>query len=96
MNPTRRTDTEIETEIATLEGCKQYIPKRTSFGDDNHAQLDLQIEALKFGIDTTSDEWLDWSERDRDAITQALDWKCGTRKESPASEWDAYKHGLTP
>ena len=92
----QRTKQEIESEIAALEACKKYIPKHTSFGENNHVQLDLQIEALKFGIDTTCEEWWDFSERDRDAITQAQEWKEGNIKEAPSSDWNLYnpKRGI--
>lgn len=61
------------------------------FGDDNHRNLDLQIEELKEGIDDTSDEWNDYSESEQSAILEARYWKEGDEKESPSSGWDSFK-----
>ena len=46
-----KTQKEIAAEIKALEACKTYIPKMTAFGDNNHHNLDLQIEELRDGID---------------------------------------------
>lgn len=86
-----RTDTEIKLEIAALEACKDYIPRMTAFGDDNHRNLDLQIEYLKGEIDTTATEFEeDFTDSERDAILEAYNWEDGA-PESPSSGWDGYK-----
>jgi len=86
-----RTKTQIEAEIKALEACKTYIPRNTAFGDNNHRNLDLQIEELRDGIDDTADEWNDYSEREQSAIMEARCWKEGDEDESPSSGWDNYK-----
>lgn len=86
-----RTQTEIEAEIKALEACKTYIPRTTAFGDNNHHNLDLQIEELRYGIDDTADEWNDYSEGEQSAIMEARSWKEGDEDESPSSGWDSYK-----
>ncbi len=86
-----RTQTEIEAEIKALEACKTYIPRQTAFGDDNHKNVDLQVEELRDGIDDTADEWNDYSEGEQSAIMEARYWKEGDADESPSSGWDNYK-----
>lgn len=86
-----KTQKEIDSEIKALEACKNYIPKRTAFGDDNYRNLDLQIEELRDGIDDTADEWNDYSDSEQSAIIEARDWKEGQIDESPSSSWDNYK-----
>lgn len=88
-----RTKKEIEAEIKALEACKAYAPSHTIFGDDNHRNIDLQIEELRDGIDDTSDEWDDYLEREQSAIMHARDWKNGDENESPSSGWDTFKPG---
>lgn len=86
-----RSTTEIEAEIKALEACKTYIPRNTAFGDNNHRNLDLQIEELRDGIDDTADEWDDYSECEQSAIMEARYWKEGDEDKSPSSGWDNYK-----
>ncbi len=88
-----RSKTEIESEIKALEACKSYIPRTTAFGDNNHRNVDLQIEELRDGIDDTAEEWNDYSEGEQSAIMEARYWKEGDEDESPSSGWDNYKPG---
>lgn len=81
----------IEQEIAALEACKSYIPKETAFGDNNHRNIDLQVEELRFGIDNTAGEWDEFSDSEQSAILEARDWKNGDVDEPPSSVWDHYK-----
>jgi hypothetical protein len=85
------TKEQVDAEIRALEACKSYVPKLTRFNENNHEQLNLQVEELRDGIDDTADEWNDLSERDQEAIMQARDWKNGDEKESPSSGWDHFK-----
>lgn len=91
-----KTKLEIESEIEALEGCKKYIPHRSAFGDDNHANLDLQIEALRGEIDQTADEWNDFSCEEKSVILEALDWMEGLAKFAPSVGWDNYKPEVQP
>lgn len=88
----KRTQEEIEAEIKALEACKAYIPRETAFGDDNHRNVDLQIEELRDGIDDTCAEWDDFSESEQSSIMEARYWKEGDEDESPSSGWDSYKN----
>jgi hypothetical protein len=83
---------EVQAEIRALEACKEYIPRRTMFGDDNHRKVELQIEYLRGDIDVTADdEWNEYSDDEQSSIMQAKDWEDGQLDESPSSGWDNYK-----
>lgn len=83
---------EVEAEIKALEACKGYIPRRTMFGDDNHRNVDLQIEYLRGQIDETADdEWNEYSDDEQSSILEAKGWQEGQIEESPSSGWDNYK-----
>jgi hypothetical protein len=87
-----RTQKQIDTEIAALQGCKAYAPHYTMFGDDNHAKIDLQIEYLRGDMDTTAEEFDDdFKEDEISSILDADNWKTGASDESPSSGWDSYK-----
>lgn len=86
-----RSQEEITAEIAALEACKDYAPKRTFFGDDNHAKIDLQIEYLRGEIDTTAEEWDEYTDDEQSVIMEAQGWEMGDIKEAPSSGWDSYK-----
>lgn len=85
------TEKQIEAEIKALEACKKYIPARTIFGDYNFAKLDLQIDFLRGEIDTTAEEFLDFSDDEQSAILEAENWENGDSNESPSSGWDTFK-----
>lgn len=88
---TKRTQAEIDAEIAKLRACKRYVPRRTSFGDDNHKQIDLWIELLSGQLDTTSGEF---EELDMDTQCTTLDaeqWRDGELDEPPSAGWDHFK-----
>jgi hypothetical protein len=83
---------EIQNEIKALEACKDYAPRRTMFGDDNHRKIDLQIDALKGEIDTTTEEFNDYYNFDEQStITEAIDWMNGQIEEAPSKGWDIFK-----
>lgn len=86
-----RTEKEIESEIKALELCKSYAPRCNVFGDNNHRNIDLQIEELEFGIDDSAEEWEGLSESEQSSILYARDWKEGEEDESPSSGWDNFK-----
>lgn len=86
-----KTQVQINEEIKALEACKTYAPKRTLFGDDNHAIIDLQIEALKEEIDITSDKFYEQTEDAQSNILEAINWRDGETEESPSSGWDSFK-----
>jgi hypothetical protein len=83
---------EIQDEIKALEACKAYAPHFSMFGDDNHRNIDLEIEALKGEIDTTTDEFLeDYTDDQRSSIENAIEWLEGREDEAPSSGWDSFK-----
>lgn len=86
-----KTPEQIEAEIKALQICKRYVPPTSFFGDNNHKNIDLQIEYLQGEIDTTAEDYYDeFSDSERDAITAAEEWKDydGT---SPSEDWGALK-----
>ncbi len=89
-----RTPEEIDTEIKALEACKAYIPRLTTFGEDNHAHVDTMIAELRGEIveDETTDEWNERSEREQQAILDARAWKNEDEyTKPPSSGWDHFK-----
>jgi hypothetical protein len=88
---TKRTQEQVNVEIAALEACKSYVPRYSAFRDDNHEQLDLQIEELQHGIDDTAGEWEELDSSEQDAVFEARDWKEGASDEAPSSGWNHFK-----
>lgn len=87
-----RSQKQIDKEIKALEACKEYVPPFTMFGEDNHHNLDLQIEYLRGEIDITAeDEWNEYSDDEQSTILEAQAWKDGESNESPSSGWDDRK-----
>lgn len=82
---------QIEQEIKDLAACKEWAPKRNYFGDDNHRNIDLQIEELRDGIDDTAAEFDEMSESQQSAIMEAKNWKEGESEEKPSAGWDDFK-----
>lgn len=91
MKEKKPTAEQIEAEIKALEVCKEYVPKSNLFGENNHRKLDLQIEYLKEGIDTSSDEYFEMEDWERMAIYEAESWKEGDETISPSQGWDSFK-----
>lgn len=86
-----KTKQQVDAEIKALEACKAYVPRKNFFGDDNHRNIDLQIEELRFGIDDTAVEWEEFSEAEQSSILEARDWQDGQIEEAPSSGWDNFK-----
>lgn len=91
MKQKKPTQSEIKTEIKSLEACKAYAPKTNFFGDNNHHNIDLQIEELSDGFDDTAGEWDELSESEQGAIMEAKNWKEGYERDSPSSGWKEFK-----
>lgn len=89
--PTPRSPKEIDAEIEALEGCKSYAPARSSFGEDNHGNLDLQIAFLRGDIDPDGVEFDDYTPEEQDVIMSAKYWQDGEEDEAPSSGWDSFK-----
>lgn len=91
----RKTEEEIDAEVAALVTLKPTVRKHTAFGDDNHAAIDAQIAVLRerMGSDEVYDAYEDDSdEAGRHALDAALgayDWMTGAlaSDEAPAAGW---------
>lgn len=92
----KKTQLEIDAEIARLEEARTFAPARTMFGDDNHAKIDRQIEYLRGDIDTTADEWNDFSEAEQSAILEAQGWEENQIDEAPSEGWEMYRPKAKP
>ena len=89
---TARTPEEIAAEIEALENAKAWAPRRSMFGENNHDNINLQIEYLRGEIDTADDDTMDeFSDSARDAISEAENWAQGDVDEKPSAGWDAFK-----
>jgi hypothetical protein len=82
---------QIQAEIKALEACKAYAPHYTKFGDNNHANIDLQIQYLRGEIDITSGEWDDFTDDEQSIVREAQAWDLGQSEESISSGWDSFK-----
>lgn len=88
---------EIQDEIDRLSAIKPEVPETTSFGDNNHAAIDSQIETLErqYSEDdiwerhevATEDE-LFHSDSERDNAIDASRWLNEESDTAPSSEWE--------
>jgi len=93
----RKTEDQINAEIAALVALKPKVRERTAFGDDNHAAIDAQLAVLRERM--SSDEVYDaYGDEDSDEFDQhtfdaalsAHDWMSGTLasdEDAPAASW---------
>lgn len=93
----RKSEDQVNAEIAALEALKPKVRKRTAFGDDNHAAIDAQLDVLRKRMnsddvyDTYGDE--DADEFDQYVLDSALaahDWMTGlvdSDEEAPVAGW---------
>jgi hypothetical protein len=89
-----RTPEEISTEITKLKGLKDSIPKKSFFGDDNHAAVDVQIQVLEqlMSNNDVYDTWGDdeieeFDQHTLDSALEASNWLTSDRDEPPSSGW---------
>jgi ArsR family metal-binding transcriptional regulator len=87
-----RTNDEINAEIAALKELKPRVRRTTAFGDDNHAAIDAQIQALTDRMDEDGlyDSWPEEEGdecRERDCARDAVDWMNGESDERPSEGW---------
>ncbi len=85
------TSEEIKAEVANLEACKAWAPKRDLFGTDNHSKIKFQIDYLKGDLDIDGEEWDDLTDEEQSAVLDAQCWEDGDYEESPSSGWDTFK-----
>ena len=88
-----RTKEEIDAEIVALEDCLTFAPPRSSFGDDNHRNIRVQIRVLKGDIEVGSDEFYgdSLSDYDRDAACEVQYWLDGDEDEPASAGWQAFR-----
>jgi len=79
----KRTQPEIDAEIAAL---KSLIPIG-QFTRRTQMKIDLAIEELKDGIDTTAPEWDELGESLQDVVMQTTMWKEGDTDSRPSEGW---------
>lgn len=84
------TASEVATEIAALKAAKSYAPQFTKFGENNHESIDRQVEFLSGDIDTTAEEFEEFSSREQSAIAEAEEW-LESGGEAPSAGWDIFK-----
>lgn len=87
----RPTSKQISAEIAALEKCKAYVPRWTTWREDNNANIDRAIEYLRGDLAIDSPKFHRLNERDQEAVYEAQRWQDGESKETPSSGWDLYK-----
>ena len=87
-----RKPAEIAAEIAKLEKMKPTVRQFSIFGDDHHAAIDAQIDALMERMD--NDEIFDkeedgeWSASVREQAEYAIQWMNGEKGQAaPSEEW---------
>ena len=93
----RKTEDQINAEVAALKALKPTIRERTAFGDDNHAAIEAQISVLRerMGSDEVYDaygdeEADDFDQHTVDAALSAHDWMTGALaadEDAPAASW---------
>lgn len=86
----RKTEDQINAEIAALVALKPKVRKRTAFGDDNHAAIDAQLAVLRerMSSDEVHDAYGD--QYTFDAALSAHDWMTGdlaSDEDAPAASW---------
>lgn len=84
-----RTEEEVQAEIKTLEELKPKVPQRSSFGDNNWAIIDAQIETLRERYDQGRIDQV-WGEVDihLEAV-EALHWRLGNSDDAPSKAWSS-------
>lgn len=82
----KRTQEEIQAQIAGLEKEKTLFPEYSKLGTPNHAMANVKIEILQGRIDLDDIDEGDWDEMDEDneiyrAAEEAQDWLEGMNDE---------------
>lgn len=99
----KRTDDEVEEEVAKLRVMAPKIVQFSKFGDDNRAKIDAQIDALAgFWDEDDLDREYDLTDEDfveehggennveemRNAALTALLWRDGQSSDTPSEDWE--------
>jgi hypothetical protein len=87
----KRTQEEIDAEIAALKDLKPRIRPTSMFGDDHIAAIEAQIEVLERNRSADEiDEAFEDEMNVHDAAFQAYDWKRGENDaEAPSADWQS-------
>jgi hypothetical protein len=95
----RKTEEQINAEIAALMKIKPNVRERTIFGDDNHAAIDAQVAVLRDRMssdkvynDYGDEDSDDFDQYTLDAALSAHDWMTGalaSDEDAPAASWAA-------
>ena len=81
-----RTKQEIAAEIAALKALK---PVRGQWQAKTKHSIELAIEELEHGYDTTAAEFSELSDSHQDVINSARMWKEGDSNDKPSESWGA-------
>ncbi len=79
----KATKEQIAAEIAALEALKPI----GRFAAKTAGTIEIQIDALKNGVDETSAEWEEQGEEMQMAAMDAFNWREGYAKEKPSEGW---------
>lgn len=93
-----KTAEEIQQQIEGLRELKPFVNQHSAFGDDNHEQIEAQIEVLEKRMNVNQvedyfcvDEDLPEEERTPEVVVDsahhACDWMYGRDSESPLESW---------
>lgn len=87
---TKRTQDEIDAEIAKLEGLKTRIPQKTLFGDNNRAAIDAEIVVLKEQM-SMNDVYRNYGADMHvcDSALGAFSWMAGEVDTPTSDDWSA-------
>lgn len=85
---TRRTQEEINEEIARLKAIRDHVRHYTAFGDDNRAAIDAQIMVFERNLSTDFiyDIWDD-DDYQLDNADWAANWRDGYEDDAPSANW---------
>ena len=80
---------QVQAEVAALKAMKPKIRRRTAFGDDNHAAVEVQIRVLEGGLDDDDiyGRW-DMDEYLLDSAIAAYNWREYGDEEPPSKDWE--------
>jgi len=87
-----KTQSEINAEIARLKEIKPKVQHFSHFGDDNHAAIDAQLDALEGDQDDDEIYQLqdsgDLTDAEVESALGAIQWRDGEEDEAPSAGWE--------
>lgn len=77
------TPKQVESEIAALLALTPVGPFKAKTADT----IEIQVDALRHGVDDTAAEWEEMGDEMQMAAMDAVNWKDGSSKERPSEGW---------